>query len=186
MDDSPVRCGPTGRGRDRARVRAIDSEAGPGVGLNGPGSLLRARTSPRQERDHRLGTLEIVLQRLLPSVVLRGRRRRQTRARWNAGVDALHCLRCLHPVIRHLEHHILVLLALCTGCPTQALCGKIAVFFGRKECRTHDIPCATISRTCDENEDNGPDARVPKSVIYLKVDAEIPDAHSRKPLAEQI
>ena len=131
-------------------------------------------------------TLEIVLQRLLPSVVLWGRRRRQTRARWNAGVDALHCLRCLHPVIRHLEHHILVLLALCTGCPTQALCGKIAVFFGRKECRTHDIPCATISRTCHENEDNGPDARVPKSVIHLKVDAEIPDAHSRKPLAEQI
>ena len=80
--------------------------------------------------------------------------------------------------------HITVLAA--TGCPTQALCGKIAVFFGRKECRTHDIPCATISRTCHENEDNGPDARVPKSVIHLKVDAEIPDVHSRKPLAEQI
>src|SRR6266566_9867011 len=68
-------------------------------------------------------TLEIVLRRLLPSVVLRGRRRHQARARWNAsiGVGALQFLRCLHPVIRHLEHHILVLLALCTGCPTQAL-----------------------------------------------------------------
>src|SRR6516162_6626004 len=130
--------------------------------------------------------LEIVLPRLFPSVASRGRRRRQARARWNAsiGVGAPQFLRCAHPVIRHLEHHILVLLALCTGCPTQALCGKIAVFFGRKECRTHDIPCATISRTCHENEDNGPDARVPKSVIHLKVDVEIPDVHSRKPLAE--
>src|SRR5262249_39021770 len=92
-------------------------------------ALARTHFAPARRRSS-TRTLEIVLQRLLPSVVLRGRRRHQTRARWNAGVDALHCLRCLHPVIRHLEHHILVLLALCTGCPTQALCGKIAVFFG--------------------------------------------------------
>jgi hypothetical protein len=42
-------------------------------------------------------SLEIVLRRLLPSVVLRGRRRHQVRARWNAsiGVGALQFLRCL-------------------------------------------------------------------------------------------
>ena len=41
-----------------AAVRAIDSEAGPGIGLNGPGSLLRARASPRQQGDHRLAPLK--------------------------------------------------------------------------------------------------------------------------------
>src|SRR5262249_55730649 len=55
------------------------------------------------------------------------------------GVGALQFLRCLDPVIGHLEHHIFVLLA-----------------------------------------------RAPKSVIHLKVDAEIPDIHSGEPLREHI
>src|SRR5215469_10010773 len=105
----------------------MSPDGGTGFTDSGKGNLSRR---PPARRSSSTRTHEIVLQWLLPSVVLRGRRRRQTRARWNAGVDPLHCLRCLHPVIRHLEHHILVLLALCTGCPTQALCGKIAVFFG--------------------------------------------------------
>src|SRR5215472_1970138 len=129
LDGSPVRCGrPAAVVIERVSAQSTASWARSWIERAWL-ALARTYFAPARRRSS-TRTLEIVLQRLLPSVVLRGRRRRQTRARWNAGVDALHCLRCLHPVIRHLEHHILVLLALCTGCPTQALCGKIAVFFG--------------------------------------------------------
>src|SRR5215831_20570550 len=50
-----------------------------------------------------------------------------------------------HPVIRHLEHHVLVFLLLGMGCPAQALRGKIAILLGRSECRTHDLTPYTIT-----------------------------------------
>jgi hypothetical protein len=44
-------------------------------------------------------------------------------------------------------------------------------------------PCAVISRMASlKNEDAAPAARVPKSVIHLKVDAEILDIHLGKTL----
>src|SRR5215475_727825 len=50
-----------------------------------------------------------------------------------------------HPVIRHLQHHVLVFLLLGMGCPAQALRGKIAVLLRRSECRTHDLTPYTIT-----------------------------------------
>src|SRR5262249_8682164 len=40
------------------RSAQLIAKLGPGIGLNGPGSLLRARASPRQQGDHRLTPLK--------------------------------------------------------------------------------------------------------------------------------
>jgi len=103
----------------------------------------------------------IVLQRFWPFPRAIPQRQLRRRAPSHSA-RALHFFCRLQPMARHLEHHVLVLLALCAGCPAKALRGKIAVFLWWTESWTHwSYTYALMSRFSESWDKTAPAAHEP-------------------------